>query len=319
MSARLIILLLVAAVAAGGAGLAANSWLATQRAALANQQRTAPVIETNEVRVLVAKQPLPAGTLINKKQLRWQAWPSSGLSDTYIKESDFTPKELEKFLEDLEGTVVRVGIAVGEPVSETRVVRPGESGFLAAVLRPGFRAMSVPVNATTGISGFVFPGDRVDLLLTHKLTPLEKEIDGVKQRDMRVSETVLTDIRVLAIDQSTNDQVDEPDPSKTVTIEITPKQVEIVSLIMDLGRLSLSLRSLQADEGRIAADSEPTGEENLNPVLARLIGEEKPERGRGLTFDSEVSTLLGSPKSKRNIRKVQVVRGGESAVLEFQR
>jgi pilus assembly protein CpaB len=312
MSARLIILLLVAAVAAGGAGLAANSWLATQRAALANQQRTAPVVESNEVRVLVAKQPLPAGTLIQENQLRWQAWPSSGLSDAYMTDSDFTP-------EDLVGTVVRVGIAVGEPLSETRVVRPGESGFLAAVLRPGFRAMSVPVNATTGIAGFVFPGDRVDLLLTHKLEPLEKEKDGVKQRDIRVSETVLTDIRVLAIDQSTNDQVEEPNPVKTVTIEITPKQVEIVSLITDLGRLSLSLRSLQPDEGRIAADDDPTAEENINPVLARLIGDEEPERGRGLTFDSEVSTLLQAPKSKRNVRKVQVVRGGESAVLEFQR
>ncbi|NNE83897.1 MAG: Flp pilus assembly protein CpaB [Alphaproteobacteria bacterium] len=312
MSARLIILLLVAAIAAGGAGLAANSWLATQRAALASQQRTAPVIESNEVRVLVAKQALPSGTLIKENQLRWQAWPSSGLSDTYMKEGDVTP-------EDLAGTVVRVGIAVGEPVSETRVVRPGESGFLAAVLRPGFRAMSVPVNATTGIAGFVFPGDRVDLLLTHKLVPLEKEVNGVKQRDIRVSETVLTDIRVLAIDQSTNDQAEEPDPSKTVTIEITPKQVEIVSLIMDLGRLSLSLRSLQADEGMIVADGDPTAEENINPVLARLIGDEKPERGEGLTLDSEVSTLLESPTSKRNVRKVQVVRGGESAVLEFQR
>jgi pilus assembly protein CpaB len=310
MSARLIILLLVAAVAAGGAGLAANSWLATQRAALANQQRTAPVIESNEVRVLVAKQPLPAGTLIQENQLRWQAWPSSGLSDTYMTDSDFTP-------EDLVGTVVRVGIAVGEPLSETRVVRPGESGFLAAVLRPGFRAMTVPVNATTGLAGFVFPGDRVDIILSHKLE--QKGPDG---RNLRTSETVLTDIRVLAIDQSTNDQAEEANPAKTVTIEVMPKQVEIVSLITDLGRLSLSLRSLQVDEGQIAGDggSDADGDA-INPVLARLIDGEKPttERAKGHTMDSEVSRVLVSPKSNRNIRKVQVVRGGESAVLEFQR
>jgi pilus assembly protein CpaB len=307
MNVRLIILLLVAAVAAGGAGLAANSWLATQRAALASQQRTAPVVEANEVRVLVAKQALPAGTLINEKQLRWQAWPSSGLSDTYMKEGDFKP-------EDLVGTVVRVGIAVGEPVSETRVVRPGESGFLAAVLRPGFRAMTVPVNKTTGIAGFVFPGDRVDLILSHKL-----EKKGEDGRALRVSETVLTDIRVLAIDQSTNDQAEEPNPAKNVTIEVTPKQVEIVSLITDLGRLSLSLRSLQSDEGQIGEAGDTANGDEINPVLARLISGEKPERGKGHTLDSEVSRLLVSPKSKRNIRKVQVVRGGESAVLEFQR
>ena len=305
MSARLVILLLVAAIAAGGAGLAANSWIATQRAAIASAQRAQPVIESNEVRVLVAKQPLPAGTLIKKSQLRWQAWPSSGLSGAYMKEGDITP-------EDLAGTVVRVGLSNGEPITETRVVRPGENGFLAAVLRPGFRAMTVPVNATSGIAGFVFPGDRVDLVLSHKLE--RKAPDG---RALRASETVLTDIRVLAIDQSTDDQAEEPNPVKTVTLEVTPKQVEIVSLITDLGRLSLSLRSLQTDEGAI---SETAGDDdNINPVLARLINGEKPERGRGHTLDSEVSRLLVSPKSKRNIRRVQVVRGGESAVLEFQR
>ncbi len=307
MSPRLIILLLVAAIAAGGAGLAANSWLATQRAALANAQKTQPVVESKQVRILVAKETLPAGTLIDAKQLRWQAWPKPGISDAYMKEGDFTP-------EDLIGTVVRVGIAVGEPISETRVVRPGEHGFLAAVLRPGFRGMTVPVNATTGIAGFVFPGDRVDLILSHKLAG--KGVDG---RELRASETVLTDIRVLAIDQSTNDQAAEPNPAKNVTIEVTPKQVEIVSLITDLGRLSLSLRSLQTDEGQITEGDENGDTDAINPVLARLISGEKPERGKGHTMDSEVSRLLKTPKSKTDIRKVQVVRGGESAVLEFQR
>ncbi len=304
MSARLIILLLVAAIAAGGAGLAANSWLATQRAAIETAKRVQPVVEANEVRILVAKQALPAGTLIKKNNLRWQPWPKSSLANTYMKEGDLAP-------EDLEGTVVRVGVTAGEPLTEARVVRPGERGFLAAVLRPGFRAMTVPVNATSGIAGFVFPGDRVDLVLSHKL---EKKGDEIRD-ELYASETVLTDIRVLAIDQSTNDQAEEPNPAKNVTIEVTPKQVEIVSLITELGRLSLSLRSLQTDEGRISE----TADDNVNPVLSRLINGEKPERGRGHTLDSEVSRLLASPKTKENVRRVQVVRGGESAVIEFQR
>ncbi len=304
MSARLIILLLVAAIAAGGAGLAANSWLATQRAAIETAKRVQPVVEANEVRILVAKQALPAGTLIKKNNLRWQPWPKSSLANTYMKEGDLAP-------EDLEGTVVRVGVTAGEPLTEARVVRPGERGFLAAVLRPGFRAMTVPVNATSGIAGFVFPGDRVDLVLSHKL---EKKGDEIRD-ELYASETVLTDIRVLAIDQSTNDQAEEPNPAKNVTIEVTPKQVEIVSLITELGRLSLSLRSLQTDEGRISE----TADDDVNPVLSRLINGEKPERGRGHTLDSEVSRLLASPKTKENVRRVQVVRGGESAVIEFQR
>ena len=311
MSARLVILLLVAAIAAGGAGLAANSWLAAQRAALASAQRVQPPVESNEVRVLVAKTALPAGTLIKESQLRWQAWPSSGLSSVYMKEGDIEP-------ESLEGTVVRFGIAIGEPISEARVVRPGDHGFLAAVLRPGFRAVTVPVNATTGLAGFVLPGDSVDLILSHQLE--QKGEDG---RKLRASETVLTDIRVLAIDQSTNDQAEEASPVKTVTLEVKPKQVEMVSLVSDLGRLSLSLRGLREGEGQIieSADSEEEDGETINPVLARLIDGETnvPERGKSHTLDSEVSRYLVSPKSKRNIRRVQVVRGGESAFMEFQR
>lgn len=304
MNARLIILLLVAAIAAGGAGLAANSWLATQRDAIEAAKRVQPVVEPDEIRILVAKQALPAGKLVKKNDLRWQAWPDSGVAKVYMREGDIAP-------EDLYGTVVRVGFAAGEPITETRVVRPGEHGFLAAVLRPGFRAMTVPVNATSGIAGFVLPGDRVDLILSHTLAK-----KGEGGRSLKASETVLTDIRVLAIDQSTNDQVEEPNPAKNVTIEVTPKQVEMVSLITDLGRLSLSLRSLQKDEGDI---SEPVDGDEINPVLARLISGEEPERGRGHTLDSEVSRLLRTPKSKANVRRVQVVRGGEAAVLEFQR
>jgi len=307
MSPRLIVLLLIAVIAAGGAGLAANNWLASQRAAIESAKQAQPVIENNEVRVLVAKQALPAGTLIKKNHMRWQPWPKSGLSDAYMKEGDIEP-------DDLAGTVVRVGLAAGEPISEARVVRPGENGFLAAVLRPGFRAITVPVNSTSGIAGFVFPGDRVDLVLSHKLE--RKAEDG---RSLRAAETVLTDIRVLAIDQSTDDQVEEPNPAKNVTLEVTPKQVEIVSLITELGRLSLSLRSLQADEGSIAQTQKDANGDPINPVLARLINGEKPQRGRGHTLDSEVSRLLVSPKSSRNTRRVKVVRGGEAAVLEFQR
>ena len=121
---------------------------------------------------------------------------------------------------------------------------------------------------------------------------------------------------VVVLHQSTDDQVEEANPVKNVTIEVTPKQVEMVSLITQMGRLSLSLRSLQTDEGTVA---ETGGDSDINPVLARLINGEKPERGRGHTLDSEVSRLLESPKSKTNVRRVQVVRGSEAAVLEFQR
>ena len=289
MNIRLIGLVLVALIAAGGAIFGANSWLAGQRAALEAANRNQVQVKKDHTRVIVAKRGLPAGTLIKKTHLRWQAWPDAGISDVYLVDGKTN-------LESLVGTVVRLGIAAGEPITETRVVRPGQRGFLAAVLRPGFRAITVGVNTTSGVAGFVFPGDRIDLILSHSVGR-----EGQNGRVRRASETILTDVRVLAIDQSTNDQAEKPNPSKNVTLEVTPKQVEMVSLLSDIGRLSLSLRSLRRDEGTIGDedDDESTTpaiaaeDDAMNLILARLIGGEEPERGRGHTWDSEVSRRLG--------------------------
>jgi pilus assembly protein CpaB len=321
MNVRLLGLVLVALIAAGGAIFGANTWLAGQRAALEAANRNQVQVKKDHTRVIVAKRGLPAGTLIKKTHLRWQAWPDAGVADAYLVDGKTN-------LESLVGTVVRLGIAAGEPITETRVVRPGQHGFMAAVLRPGFRAITVGVNTTSGVAGFVFPGDRIDLILSHSVGR-----EGQNGRVRRASETVLTDVRVLAIDQSTNDQAEKPDPSKNVTLEVTPKQVEIVSLVSDIGRLSLSLRSLQRNEGAIGepengdtgtapdvvpgvASSDPL---DLNPILARLISGEEPARGQGHTWDSEVSRLLVAPSSKANLHQVRVVRGEESAVVEFKR
>ena len=317
MNIRLLGLVLVAFIAAGGAIFGANTWLAGQRAALEAANQNQVQVKKDHTRIIVAKRGLPAGTLIKKAHLRWQAWPDAGVADAYLVDG-------KTDLDSLSGTVVRQGIAAGEPITETRVVRPGQHGFMAAVLRPGFRAITVGVNTTSGVAGFVFPGDRIDLILSHSVGR-----EGQNGRVRRVSETVLTDVRVLAIDQSTNDQAEKPDPSKNVTLEVTPKQVEIVSLVSDIGRLSLSLRSLQRNEGTIGeteaddpgvapgvAAADPL---NLNPILARLVSGEEPARGRGHTWDSEVSRLLVAPSSKGNLHQVRVVRGEESAVVEFKR
>jgi pilus assembly protein CpaB len=317
MNIRLLGLVLVAFIAAGGAIFGANTWLAGQRAALEAANQNQVQVKKDHTRIIVAKRGLPAGTLIKKTHLRWQAWPDAGVADAYLVDG-------KTDLDSLSGTVVRQGIAAGEPITETRVVRPGQHGFMAAVLRPGFRAITVGVNTTSGVAGFVFPGDRIDLILSHSVGR-----EGQNGRVRRASETVLTDVRVLAIDQSTNDQVEKPNPSKNVTLEVTPKQVEIVSLVSDIGRLSLSLRSLQRNEGAIGeTESDDPGVApgvaaadplNLNPILARLVSGEEPARGRGHTWDSEVSRLLVAPSSKGNLHQVRVVRGEQSAVVEFKR
>ncbi len=294
MRGRLVLLVLVALVAAGAAVFTAQSWLSAQRNALAAQQPKP--VEVAKVEVLVAKEDLPAGLIVSADHLRWQPWPDGSVNKAYHRRGKV---ELDEFA----GTVVRAGIAAGEPVTDTRIVRPGENGFLAAVLSPGMRAVTVPVNATSGISGFIFPGDRVDLILTHGV-----EQDEDTDRTRRASETVLSDVRVLAIDQTTDDQGEEPSLAKTATLEVTPKQAEMVTLLTDLGRLSLSLRSLQLDEND--AQIQVAGEES--PAL-RQVNRRAHREGR-FTWDSEVSALLAGRGSVRNI---QVIRGSEAELVEY--
>ncbi len=300
MRVRLIILVMVAFMAAGTTVFAAREWLATQRAAMASVAVERPPAQA-KVQILVARNNLPAGLLVKEDHLRWQAWPDESVPKSYAVKGKTNE-------EDFVGTVVRVGIAAGEPISDTRVVRPGENGFLAALLGPGMRAITVPVNATTGISGFIFPGDRVDLILTHGI---ENQDDGDRTR--QASETVLSNVRVLAIDQTTNDQGEEPSLAKTATLELTPKQAEMVTLITDLGRLSLSLRSLQQENQELIE----LAARGANGDGTDLLAQPRATRERAFTWDSEVSNLLKPPAGRESIRVLQVVRGNDSSEIEF--
>lgn len=253
MNVRTVLFGLIALVAAGGTAFLVQAWMDSQRARLEASQRTveAPAPVGNEI--LVAKKNLPTGTLLKQEHMRWQRWPEGSLAKTYIKRKNGN-------MADYVGAVVRQGIFAGEPITGDQVVKPGEQGFLAAVLTDGHRAISVPVNATTGVAGFVFPGDRIDLLLTHKIGRGNPEAGGGgRKKTIEATETVLTNVRILAADQKVDDQTGKPRVSKTVTIEVTPKQAEIVTVAMQLGRLSLSLRGLKkTDEEQNAAMTDPS-------------------------------------------------------------
>ncbi len=284
MNRRLVLLLLIAIVAAGSTVLSLRGWIEGQRADYASAAQR-PQANTNTVEVLVASDSLPTGTLVKRSHLRWQAWPKDAVAESYIVRGRGVART------DFEGTVVRTGVASGEPLTNERVVKSGERGFLAAVLSPGKRAVSVPVTAITGIAGFIFPGDRVDLILTHAI---DKKGDGERMR--RASETVMTDIRVLAVDQQTDDQNGKASIAKTVTLELSPKQAEIVSLSMELGRLSLSLRSLTKED---------------DPDFVET-------KARTYTWDREASRLLDQQNRRAGKGgRVNVVKGGETVVVEF--
>ncbi len=247
MDKKKLILLIGALVIAIGTALVARSMFAG--AAAPEAAAVAP--EPQGPKVLVAKRGLPVGTIITADAVAYQLWPQELVQDAYFIDG-------EANMETLLGTVVRFPITAGEPVTQGSLVAPGDRGFLAAALGPGMRAITVPVSARTGVGGFIFPGDRVDLMLTQAVAGVGDETG------LNVTETVLTNLRVLATDQATESTTSEDGKTvvravRTVTLEVTPRLAEMVAVSQTLGTLSLSLRSIadnQAELDRAIASGE---------------------------------------------------------------
>lgn len=261
MGPRRLIVLMLALVVAGVTVVYARNWVS-------NQQRPVTVIAAPQStededfsEVLVAEVNIPAGRFVKLQNVKWQAWPGDDIPDNYLVRGS-TKKD------SIVGAVVRRGIVAGQPITDATVVKPGDRGFLAAVLLPGKRAVSVPINATSGNAGLIFPGDHVDLILTQTL----EGADGDTTR--RVSETVLANIRIIAMGVDTSDDAKDGknhEKARTATVEVTPRQAESVALITELGKLSLSLRSLAVGENESVVAYEnnetPTWDKDVSSVL----------------------------------------------------
>lgn len=205
--------------------------------AAAPQAAAAPPPKTGP-EILVATKALPVGTIITADSFRYQPWPEELIEDAYFTKGEQGQPSIEKLV----GTVVRNAVTAGQPVTQGSLVAPGDRGFLAAALSPGMRAVTVPVSALTGVAGFVFPGDRIDLVLTQNVT-------GDGGPAFKVSETIVRNLRVLATDQSATKRVDENGNTvvaeyKLVTLEATPRIAEKISVAQSIGTISLSLRAL---------------------------------------------------------------------------
>jgi pilus assembly protein CpaB len=202
----------------------------------AQQAAAAPVVPVGP-KVLVAKKALPSGTIIDADSFTLQPWPKELMQSAYYVEGqpDGDPRKLM-------GTVVRYQITAGQPVTRGSLVGPQDRGFLAAALGPGMRAITVPVNVSSSVAGFVFPGDHVDLVLTQQVQ------GGGDGSPLKVSETIIRNLRVLATDQRISDKDDEGKTQvktfSNVTVEVTPKIAEKIAVAQSLGSLSLSLRSI---------------------------------------------------------------------------
>ena len=241
MDSRKLILLVGALVVAAITAFMARTLIAGSATPPAQAALPAPVVDGPEV--LVATRALPVGTILDATALKFQPWPKEMVDGAYYlrKNTD---------LPSLQGTVVRNAITAGQPITQGALVKPGDRGFLAAALGPGMRAVTFPVSAETAVAGFVFPGDRIDLVLTQSVD------GGGDGPPLKVSETIMRNVRVLATDQRTDNTVGDDGKTQvhtfgTVTVEATPKIAEQIAVAHTLGTLSLSLRSLADNNSQL--------------------------------------------------------------------
>ncbi|HET7889484.1 MAG TPA: Flp pilus assembly protein CpaB [Bradyrhizobium sp.] len=204
-----------------------------------------PAAQIKTVDVLVAKADIGLGQSLTANDMIWQTWPASTASTSFIRRSD-RPDAANQ----IAGSIARAPFVAGEPIREAKLVKADGSGFMAAILPTGFRAVSTEISAETGAGGFILPNDHVDVLLTRR----EKNPIPSGQ-DLVVSKIVLTNIRVLAIDQApkekegTNTLV-----GRTVTLALKPEQTAVLAAARQAGTLSLALRSI-ADVNQVDVSS----------------------------------------------------------------
>jgi len=246
MNVARVIVLIVALVAGGAAAYLAMNVINQEPDAPTTadvQQPVAPAIQTDEV--LVAVRDIPLGTTIDASTVAWRAWPIDGIAGTYILRS-----QLPNGIEDLAGTLVRSEFFAGEPITQAKLTRT-EGGLLSAILPAGMRAIALQINADTSAGGFILPNDHVDVIMTRRAQDFD---NGPEQF---ITETILSNIRVLAIDQTIAEQNGVAVVvGRTATLELTPLQAEILTVAGQMSdRLTLSLRSLADADAPVAPDA----------------------------------------------------------------
>jgi len=263
---RIRLLLLLAAIAAALLAAYLSTALFRKPAAV-----PPPVVQQPATAsVLVAGRDVSPGERLGSLGLQWRAWPLEGVVPDMI-----TKEEMPNALEAMQTARARTALLAGEPLVDAKIVRPGEAGFLSAILPGGMRAVSIQVNELSSVSGFVLPNDRVDVILTR---PITDEYDNKSA----TSEAVLTNVKVLAINQNLGPGTESatvPD-GRTAVLELDPRQAEVLGKIVASGQISLALRSLD-DKGdgipRLAEEYRNPRRAATGPLIIRY-GLERPLR-----------------------------------------
>ena len=232
---RLIILIGAAIAAIAAAFLVRN--LVDSTPSQPVQSTVVETVEVSETKVLVAARDLMIGDVVTVDDLEWADWPEDNVVEGYLTEES-SPEAIEEWA----GTVVRIPMFELEPILTKKLVAKGDTGTMAALVTPGMRAISVEISTESASGGFILPNDYVDVIMTYQMTFVGP--DGAPA-EQTTSETILQNVRVLAIDQIHTKDSETEGPyqvGNTATLEVNNKEAELIALAERKGRLTLSLR-----------------------------------------------------------------------------
>ena len=247
--------IVVLAIAIGAGGIAA--YLASG----SSDDKPAPaqqVVQMQTVDILVAKSDIGLGHSLKPGDIDWQAWPATSASGNLISRASRA-----EAIKEVTGSIARSPFIAGEPIRDQKLVKADGSGFMAAILPAGYRAISTEISPETGAGGFILPNDRVDVILTKR----DKNPDS-KGPDVANSEIILSNVRVLAIDQAPKEKEGSSAlVGKTVTLELKPEQAETLARSRQSGTLTLALRSIaDINAPEKPDDTQVKRGENLNVI-----------------------------------------------------
>ena len=246
-TARIVVL----TIALGAGGIAAYLASGSRETAA-----PAPVAQLPTVEVLVAKSEIGLGQSVKPDDLQWQTWPTA-TSGNFISKASKADA-----IKEITGSIARSPFIAGEPIREQKLVRADGSGFMAAILPAGFRAISTEISPETGAGGFILPNDRVDVILSKR----ERNPDS-KGPDLTTSEIILTNVRVLAIDQAPKEKEGTSSMvGKTATLELKPEQAETLARARQSGTLTLALRSIVDVTAVEKAEEQVSKNDGLNVI-----------------------------------------------------
>jgi pilus assembly protein CpaB len=260
-------LIFAAIILAGGTAYLLRDYLSAKQAEFASQAPKAPTLK-----ILVAGADMPLGTVIGSENTQWLDWPEDGIQDGYLVQSK-DANILATLKKDKH--ITRRAFAKGEPITMAHLYKSKSPGFLRGALNPGMRAIAVRTSPESGAAGFILPGDKVDVMLSH--TMLNDAVQRLGENSaydfssgmMHTSETILEDVLVLAVDQNVNQFKEGAQLGKTLLLEVSSKDAEKLQTAKAMGQISLVLRSAETLPTDIKREMYTTDVE-VSPLLSNF-------------------------------------------------